>query len=616
MLQYVTMETLSDLLSSDRTYALLDDSKSPKSQSKNLLFTNPQHEIIAHTEDELAHALDKIEQYKQQGLYLCGFLSYEAGYYFIDKAIARKPTTPRQPLLYFIAFKDLHRANRDEVEACFNNAEPYPESNMCLYDLQLNIDKPTYLKTISTIKTYISAGDTYQINYTLKYKFKLQGTAAALYKALRKKQPVEFGALLHFPASKIVSLSPELFIKKGGSTITSKPMKGTAKRGKTKAEDVAIVDFLKQDSKTLSENVMIVDLIRNDLGRICKTGSVHVENLFQVQTFKTLHQMISTVKGRLEKNLKFKDLLHALFPCGSITGAPKIRTMEIINALEKEPRGIYTGAIGYLMPNDDFYFNVPIRTIAIDENKLCEMGVGSGIIYESDAEAEFEECLLKADFLTHLNQDFYLIESFRLEANKGIFINLNQHLKRLLKSAQSFGFKVDIKYIKDELNKTKENLKTGLYKIRLSAFQNGEIDIIHSLVAKESNTTKKIALSDVNINSQSIFQYHKTSRRKHYNQAYESAEKSGYYDVLFFNEHNHLVEASRHNVFIKNKGAYFTPPISAGALNGIERQEFMRNNDVSEIEISRDQLISADEILLSNSVRGIVSVKIDSFAQN
>ena len=616
------MDTLSDLLNSDSTYALLDDSKSSKSQSKNLLFTNPQHEIIAQSEDELADALDEIERYKKQGLYLCGYLSYEAGYYFIDKVIDRvvnKKSTKKikesaqakQPLLYFIAFKDIHRANRDEVEACFNRSKPYPESNLCLYDMQLNVENPDYLKAISKIKEYIRAGDTYQINYTLKYKFKLQGTPASLYKALRKNQPVEFGALLHFPESKIVSLSPELFIKKGGNTLTSKPMKGTAKRGETKEEDTAIVEFLKQDSKTLSENVMIVDLIRNDFGRICKTGSVKVKNLFQVQTFKTLHQMISTVKGTLDKEHRFKDLLHALFPCGSITGAPKIRTMEIINELEKEPRGIYTGAIGYLMPNDDFYFNVPIRTITIDKNKQCEMGIGSGIIYESDAEAEYEECLLKANFLTNLNRNFYLIESFRLDADKGIFINIDQHLKRLSHSAQSFGFKLEIESIKEELNNTKNKLKNGLYKIRLVAYQDGEITISHSPVADDPNQTKTITISKDKINSQSIFQHHKTSHREHYNQAYDKAEKDGFYDILFFNENNDLVEASRHNIFIKKGDKYLTPPLKSGALNGIERQNFMLRNKVKEVSLSMEDLLNADQILLTNSVRGVVITQIN-----
>jgi len=605
------METLSSLLSSDATYALLDDSKSSPNKSKNLLFSNPQHEIIAYTPDELSVALEQVEHYKKQGLYLCGYLSYEAGYAFIDKAINRKPQeTSNQPLLYFIAFKDLQRPSRDDVGACLNRSSLSPRSKLCLHDLRLNVSEPDYLNAISKIKEYISAGDTYQINYTLKYKFKLQGTIASLYKALREIQPVEFSALLNFPESQIVSLSPELFIKKKGNTLISKPMKGTAKRGEDKAEDKTIVEFLKLDSKTLSENVMIVDLIRNDFGRICRTGSVQVKNLFQVQTFKTLHQMISTVKGTLKKNLSFNDILLALFPCGSITGAPKIRTMEIINELEKEPRGIYTGAIGYLLPNDDFYFNVPIRTISVDKKNQCEMGVGSGIIHESDAQAEYEECLLKADFLTNINKDFYLIESFRFDAKENRFNNINQHIKRLTQSAKYFGFKLRLDEINEALAQLKKTLTSGNYKIRLTVYQNQKFKVSHDAISAttKNDNPKIISISQEPIDSHSIFQYHKTSRREHYNQAFDEAAKDDYYDVLFLNENKELVEASRHNVFIKKGNQYYTPPISSGALNGIQRQQFMLLHNVKEVALAIDDLESADEILLTNSVRGVVKV--------
>lgn len=605
------METLSNLLSNNATYALLDDSKSSPSKSKNLLFSNPQEEIIARNQDELPQALDKIEQLKKEGYYLCGYLSYEAGYFFIDKEISnRQPKQADQPLLYFIAFKDLQRPSRKEIDDCFNKATIYPESKLCLHNLQRNVSEPDYLDNISKIKAYIEAGDTYQINYTLKYHFKLQGTATTLYKILRKKQPVEFGALLNFPESKIVSLSPELFIKKKKNILTSKPMKGTAKRGSNKKEDKNIIRFLKQDSKTLSENVMIVDLIRNDFGRVCQTGSVRVKNLFQVQTFKTLHQMISTVKGKLRKNLSFRDLLHALFPCGSITGAPKIRTMEIINELENDPRGIYTGAIGYLLPNNDFYFNVPIRTIAIDKENHCEMGIGSGIIHESDAKDEFAECLLKADFLTSVNQDFYLIESFRLDAKKQVFINLEQHLTRLTQSANCFGFQLNNTEINEQLEKLKKTQHSGLHKIRLALYQNGKVEISHSPINTKSDSSNVVLISETIIDSTSVFQYHKTSRREHYNQAYDKAEKQGAYDVLFFNEKEQLVEASRHNIFIKKEACFYTPLLSTGALNGIQRQAFMQQNKVKEAHLTRDDLLNADEILLTNSVRGVVRVEL------
>ena len=611
----MSSKLLSQIVESPKSFALLEDSKSSPEQSNNLLFSNPQNEIIAHNNDELPAALEKIEQVKKQGLYVCGYLAYEAAYYFLDKNIPNTKN-PEQPLLYFIAFKDLHRPSREQIDQVLKQDKA---SQPCIYDLKLNVPEKNYIKTIARIKKYIEAGDTYQINYTIKYNFKLQGNSTSLYKALRKTQPVEFGALLNFTQSKIVSLSPELFIHKKKDVLTSKPMKGTAKRGATKKEDQEIIRFLKADSKTLSENVMIVDLIRNDFGRICRTGSVKVKNLFQVQTFKSIHQMISTVKGTLKKGLSFTDILFSLFPCGSITGAPKIRTMEIINELETEARGIYTGAIGYLLPNDDFYFNVPIRTIVVgdgSDEKKCEMGIGSGIIHESDAHDEFAECLLKANFLRSINNNFYLIETFRFETND--IKNLEKHLERLTKSAEYFGFEVDLKSVKTKIDQLENNLlakkKNNVYKIRLTVDQRGEFNLSHDVIQKDTigdSIPKKVILSDVKIDSTSIFQYHKTSCRKHYNDAFDTAEKEGYYDVLFFNEKDQLAEASRHNVFIIINGDYFTPPLSAGILNGVEREEFIKIQKVTEKHLSKQDLLDADEILLTNSVRGVVSVELE-----
>ena len=604
------------------TYALLEDSKSSAEKSSNLLFCNPQETVIAYKQSELAAALIKIEALKKQGLFLCGYLSYEAGYFFIDKFIDKplenlgNKANSNQPLLYFIAFKDLHRPDRKQLDTLFNDETAFPESELSVHDLQLNVTEKKYLNIISKIKKFIEAGDTYQINYTIKYKFKLKGNSALLYKALRKTQPVEFGALLNFPKSKIVSLSPELFVRKNKQTLTSKPMKGTAKRGIDKQEDESIIHFLKKDPKTLSENVMIVDLIRNDFGRICKTGSVQVHNLFQVQTFKSIHQMISTVKGTLLNGLSFADILYALFPCGSITGAPKIRTMEIINDLEGEPRGIYTGAIGYLLPNDDFYFNVPIRTIVIKENNgkesdsHCEMGIGSGIIYESNAKAEFAECLLKSSFLRRINKSFYLIEALRFNLQKNSYVNLENHLQRLSHSAKYFGFELDLMSIQTQLTQYKNSIDTHTdAKIRLSAYQDGVLKINHEAILNEpEKKINTIKMCDVKIDSTCPFQYHKTSKRTHYNKAYDEAEKEGYYDALFFNEKNQLAEASRHNVFIKKNSRYFTPPISAGILNGIEREQFILAHEAIEKDLTKQDLLDADEILLTNSVRGIVKV--------
>ena len=607
------MEKFSKLLNSSEVYALLEDSKSNPSDAKNWLFSDPQEKIIARDEKQLPAALEKLEYYRQKGLYLCGYLAYEAGYSFIDKEIDRRLANhPDQPLLYFIAFKSLDRLERKGIDASFNTANPYPESQLCPHDFRLSVIESTYLDAIKKIKKYILAGDTYQINYTIKYKFNLQGNAEALYRALRKTQPVEFGALLNFPESKIVSLSPELFVMKEADMIISKPMKGTAKRGRNRKEDEHIVDFLKNDPKTLSENVMIVDLIRNDFSRICDRGSVSVKNLFEVQTFKTIHQMISTVKGRLKSNISLDEMLRGLFPCGSITGAPKIRTMEIINELEAEPRGIYTGAIGYILPGNDFYFNVPIRTIVIDKGNHCEMGIGSGIIYESNAKSEFEECLLKANFITCLNEGFYLIETLKFDAGKKIFNNLEQHLDRLSQSASYFGFKVNKIAIEEHLSKIRKSFKIGKYKIRLTFYQNGDVKMAHELISENDITPKIITIGDQRIDSGSIFQYHKTSHRKIYTQEYEVASRAGFYEAVILNERYEIAEACRHNIFIRKEDKLITPPLSAGILNGIYRQKLMQKENVVEKAITIEDLINCDEILLTNSVRGLVKVKLES----
>lgn len=610
------MKTLSQTIQDSEVFALLEDSKSSKDEARNLFFSDQKHDILARTEEEIPAALAKIEECRQQGLYLCGYLSYEAGYYFIDKNIPRtKENNKEQALIHFIAFKSMRRVERQTIDETFSETDLDPSSQLCAHGFKLSVSKNNYLDAIKKIKKYIVAGDTYQINYTIKFKFRLRGSAQSLYQALRRTQPVEFGAFLNFPDLKIISSSPELFVKRNDEMLVSKPMKGTAKRGSNEKEDEFILDFLKHDPKTLSENVMIVDLIRNDFGRICKTGSVIVKNLFEVQTFKTIHQMISTVKGKLKTDISFEGLLHGLFPCGSITGAPKIRTMEIINDLEAESRGIYTGAIGYILPNNDFFFNVPIRTIVMNKRNQCEMGIGSGIIYESNAKAEYEECILKADFLTNLNDNFYLIETFKYDADEKEFEHLAEHMYRLKDSAAYFGFKIKQEKIDERLNEIKQELTTGSYKIRLFAYHNADVKISYEQISNpsskaESSSEKTVIISDNKINSRSIFQYHKTSRREVYNEEFNKASAAGFYDAIILNEHNQVAEACRHNIFIRKNGELITPPLSAGVLHGIYRQKLIDKEKVIEKAITLEDLKNCDEILLTNSVRGAVRVKL------
>ncbi len=400
---------LIQIISEDNSvYAIFDDNKSCEIKSKNIILHSPSEHIIAFNEDEVLKAITKIDELKNNGLYLGGYISYEAGYSFVDKRISTSKKGSSQPLVNFYAFTEMVKLSKSNLNRLLIDSLKKDNQRLSIHNLTLNESKDKYNNSINKIIEYITSGDTYQVNYTLKYKFDLEGSPLALYASLRNRQSVNYGAFLNFKKEKILSISPELFIEKYAKSIKSKPMKGTARRGDSVEEDNRIIHFMRNDPKTISENIIIVDLIRNDLGRICDSGSIKVENVFEIQSFETVHQMVSTVRGKIDENISFLNVMKGIFPCGSITGAPKLRTMEIINELESEDRGVYTGAIGFIIPNNNFCFNVPIRTIRTLNGK-CEMGIGSGITSDSHAEKEFDECLLKAKFLTERNDKFYLI---------------------------------------------------------------------------------------------------------------------------------------------------------------------------------------------------------------
>ncbi|MEZ8292070.1 aminodeoxychorismate synthase component I [Vibrio sp. 10N.237.312.B06] len=592
----------------DSVYAIYDDQKSNENQSENIILHSPVKHIVAYNEIELIDSIREIDKLKKKGFYLGGYISYEAGCFLIDKKIKPKKTKASELLLNFYAFKSIEYISKSDLKKVFENSPVNKNSNLAIYNLKLNETEGKYQKSINKIMGYLKSGDAYQVNYTLKYKFDLEGSPLSLYKVLRDRQTVHYGAFLNFDSEKVLSISPELFVKKIGGKIKSKPMKGTAKRGNSTEEDKIIINFLKNDPKTISENVMIVDLIRNDLGRICNSGSVKVDNIFEIQSYETVHQMISTVKGEVDKDISLLNVLKGIFPCGSITGAPKIRAMEIIDELESEARGVYTGAIGFIMPNNDYCFNVPIRTIKI-EGKKCEMGIGSGIVFESEVEKEFDECLLKAKFLTNINDDFYIIETLKYDANEGFFSDLECHLNRLKNSAIIFNFHYDYNITINNIMGLVSSLENGIYKISVNLYKDGGIKM-HLNPIRDSFLHKKINISNVRINSSSIFQQHKTSMRHLYNSEYKAANENGFYDAIFLNEKDEVVEACCHNVFIKKDGVLFTPPCSSGALDGIFRKKFMFENVVIEKKIGVEDLFNADEIYLTNSVRGLVKVSL------
>jgi para-aminobenzoate synthetase/4-amino-4-deoxychorismate lyase len=579
-----------------------------------MLFEHPVQRIAAWTGEELSEAFLALEEQRRRGFHACGYLAYEAGYFMGDGHFECPPPLARGlPLLDFFTFETFRPMTGPEVADWLLHAAGSDES-VTIHDVALTETIETYRRKIEAIKESILDGNTYQANFTFKYRFRFEGSTIALYRKLRERQRVEFGAYMELPEYEILSFSPELFVRKQGESVTSIPMKGTAPRGLSSEEDARLVARLRSDPKTLSENVMIVDLVRNDLGRVARLGSVRVENLFEVQTFEAVHQMVSTVHASVDREISLRDFLLAVFPCGSITGAPKTRTMEIIQNLETEPRGLYTGALGFVAPTNDFCFSVPIRTL-VTRGKTGEMGVGSGIVHESDPAEEYDECLLKASFLTGLNSSFALIETFRFNGATGQAHGLAAHLDRLQASAKYFHFTFDRFRTLEAIERATLRRREGEYKVRITVASNGEVTVAMEAITKVApgpSGVRPIATSERRIDSSSCFQRHKTTMRPLYDEEYSFWRARGAYDVVFLNERGGVAEASRHNIFVEKEGRLITPPLSAGALPGIERRRVLDDPkwDASEGCVSMRDLRSANRIFLTNAVRGVVDVKL------
>ena len=449
---------------------------------------------------------------------------------------------------------------------------------------------------------YIRAGDVYQINLTFPLRGTYQGSAAALYQQLKSKQPVRYGGVISLGGDDIVTLSPELFFEKDGGAISMRPMKGTIERGSNMKEDAAFAEVLQQDEKNRAENLMIVDLLRNDLSRIAKPGSVKVDDLFSIETYPTLHTMTSGIKARLD-DVGFTEILRALFPCGSVTGAPKIRAMEIIDELEDGPRGAYCGALGLIDPDGFMRFNVGIRTLTLGADGSCEYRVGSGVVADSNGADEYKECLLKASFL---QDDFKLIETFGWHQQTG-FMYLDLHLKRLEASARALGFMCDLAQVKKMLTKAVADL-SGPQKVRLTLARDGDIEVKSAaLKFTEPRQAWPVSLSKNALNSENQYLVHKTTKRGFIEaELARLSTLTGCKEVLFFNESGELCEGSYTNVFIIKDGQIITPSLSSGLLPGVLRQAFLETGEAKESVLKIDDLLAADQVYIGNSVRGLI----------
>jgi para-aminobenzoate synthetase / 4-amino-4-deoxychorismate lyase len=605
-----------NFLNKKQTFILLESSMTDQENHLSYIFTDPIKIIQTNYLSKVRSCFKQIEQAKKSGYYVSGFISYETGYIISDKF--KKLHIPQLdfPLIWMGVFKNPlvfdHQKNKfisNHKMPSFSTQENFI-SKYELDNLKLDISQAEYIRNIEKIKRLIETGDTYQVNYTTKYKFNFHGSSLALYKQLRDNQAIPYGALIKNPDFDILSFSPELFFSQDKHKLTVKPMKGTASRGINPSEDIQNKKALAADIKNQAENLMIVDLLRNDLGKISQTSSVEVKELFKVETYKTLLQMTSTISSRLKKNTSLFEMFFSLFPSGSITGAPKIRTMEIINQLEQEPRGVYTGAIGFFAPKNKAIFNVAIRTIAIKSNK-GEIGIGGGITYGSDPIAEYNECLLKAKFLTL--PEVKLIETMLWKEKIGFYLLAN-HLNRLKQSADFFKYPYTKKTILQNLDKLTLRLNTKhSYRVRLLLDQSGKISLEPTIILnKNPDLEQKIILSKKQTNSADIFLYHKTTNRKLYTAEYEKYKKMGFFDVIFCNEKNRITEGAISNIFIKQKEIYYTPPIQCGVLPGVFRNYFInqKNLKIQEKILELKDLNSAEAIYCTNAVRGLTEVKL------
>jgi len=605
-------------------FALLDDA-SPEghAQARSRLYAGYAGTLACQSVDDWPRLLDGVQDALARGLHAVPVLTYELGEQLVGIAPARELHAPLAQVLLFERYDMLDAA---QVDAWLTaRAEEQGGGPAGIGAVRANVDEPAFAHAIERIRDYIAAGDTYQVNYTYRLRFDAFGPVCALYARLRARQPVPYGALIGLPDGRaILSLSPELFVRHDAGRLLARPMKGTAPADPHDDVVNAVrAQQLAADPKNRAENLMIVDLLRNDLGRIARTGSVGVPALFEVKRYSSVLQMTSTVQAQLAPGTSLQAIFAALYPCGSITGAPKRRTMEIIRELEPAARGVYTGALGWIDPPPpgagfgalhgarfgDFCLSVPIRTLALqpEQNGVRhgELGVGAGIVYDSDAGAEYAECRLKASFLTGLSNDFEIFETIYATRADGCR-HLDRHLARLGASAAYFGHP-----FKPDLARTAAMAACAAlpddapHRVRLALRPDGEIVVQTGALAPLSEPVT-LLLSAEPTRAHDIFLRHKTSIRSRYDAAWRAAESVGAFDTLFFNERGELTEGGRSNVFVKIGGHWYTPPLSSGVLPGVMRGVLLDDPAWGAIEcpLTRESLARAQEIVVCNALRG------------
>ena len=529
--------------------------------------------LIAERLDEVFDVLEFAESEARSGSNVAVMLSYEAAPAFDSALITHEPS--EFPLAWAAVFEEPFEFTQESSQVASNTWTPH-------------VSRDEYEAAVARIHDHIAAGDTYQVNYSFPLTSSFSGDPYAWYRSLCLAQGAPYSVYLDLGRFKVLSLSPELFFERRGNHAVARPMKGTIRRGRWLQEDREFADALQQSTKDRAENVMIVDLLRNDLGKVSVPGSVRVSSLFDVERFETVWQMTSTVESTLRDGTSLVELMTALFPCGSVTGAPKIRTMQIIRELERFPRGPYTGAIGFLRPGGDCVFNVAIRTVVVDtETNVATCGVGGGVVIDSTAEREYEECLVKSRFLRVAPVEFQLFESILLE--DGEYFLLDRHVQRLRDSAEYFGFSFREARIRADLERIAADRPLGAWKVRLMLWKDGRVETDVSVVGPVE--ARRVALATEAVDSSDRFLFHKTTQRA-------QAE-----DTIFWNERGEITESNIANVVVSIDGELCTPAVECGLLAGTFRNQLLAEGKIKERVITIDELQEAKEFFLINSVR-------------
>ena len=583
---------------------LLETARPDAENTQSLLFLDPSDILTARDLSEIPSLFARIDEALASGFHVAGFLSYEAGYHFEPAALGpnRKLLPADLPLAWFGVFREPLTFTAGSHDDLPSEDQPVVRPE----DLVIDFPPELYRDRILQIHRFIEAGDFYQANLTLNVRIPWRAAAHRLFRRMLANQPVAYGAFIHAGDAKILSASPELFFRRAGAELTVRPMKGTARRGCDSAEDADLATWLSKDPKNRSENVMIVDLLRNDLGRICAPGSVRVTDLFSVERYNQLFQMTSTIRGELAPAITNYQLFRSLFPCGSITGAPKVRTMQVLRELESGPRGIGCGAIGFFAPGSRATFSVAIRTLTLRDSEI-NFRVGSGITYDSDPEAEYQECRLKSRFITDVPVSFDLIETMLWN---GEYAFLDQHLDRLANSAGYFDFRFDRDEILSVLNRHSASLAPAAqFRVRILLSRTGAISFTAQPLALASDSVS-LFVSSTPTDSTDRFLRHKTTHRRFYDRMHQQARASGFDDALFLNEHGQVTECSIHNVMIEKDGCLFTPPVACGLLPGVYRRHLLASeSNLREQPLFLPDVLAADHVFAFNSVRGLRSVR-------